>query len=470
MRTGYDLGIGLRIAPESNRLSSMKAEHQATIEPHRRPRRPAAPTNSGSAKSESSRYPSPGWQSLVGGSRAKPAAVGEGWRNLVFGSTAAQESQADRFAESVAHEAPIASARPPRSGLTEQERDFFEPRLGADLSNVQVHTGRGARASAKTMGVDGYTFKNHVVLRDERISPQLLAHELVHVTQQGASPRVMPKVRFEAESEEGASNEALAFFKSVGLSPSHYAFTNFDGGKATVEGRGPRPATVAAEIVWAYLQSLDLYDRKVSTLQPHIQERMALINNAKTVGLGFKWGKVATGGGKVNAAYWEILRGPGGTQMRSKKGVNSVDAIDDVKTNPGNYGLECFSSVALIQMLTERERLGASAFQTRYPQLVIHFTNVGGVVTSIDINGFEIWDIGSNDNTLELIPGDQSNWKNLVTGFNENFLYVGAGTYYAHPAGLVSGKADFASKVAAAGAAADLYMTQYRYRWKRWLP
>ncbi|MQA91897.1 MAG: DUF4157 domain-containing protein [Gemmatimonas sp.] len=360
--------------------------------------------------------------------------------------------------------------------LTPSARSYFEPRFGANFTNVRVHTDKRAGDSARSLSALAYTIGPDIVFAPGQFAPEtpggrrLLAHELSHVLQQGNASRIMRKVRFEPESEKGASNEALAFFADIGLPASNYEFTSFEGGRATVEGRGSRPSTVSAEIGWAYLTSSDLYERKATKMRQDLAEREALISNARTVGPALMWGEIVKGGGKVNASYWEIVRGAGGVQMRTKQGADSADAMDDVRANPGMYSVECFASVAMIEMLTERERLGADKFRQRYPQLVIHFTTAGGVITSLDVQGLTEWDVGSLDNTRELIPGDQSNWKNSATGFNENFIYLGSGQYFAHPAGIVSGKATFASRVSAAGAVADLFMTRYRYRWDRWLP
>lgn len=81
-----------------------------------------------------------------------------------------------------------------RSGgqpLSTREREFFEPRLGYDLSKVRLHTNAAAAAeSAKSLRAHAYTTQNHVVFAAGQYAPQsqtglhLLAHELVHIVQQ----------------------------------------------------------------------------------------------------------------------------------------------------------------------------------------------------------------------------------------------------------------------------------------------
>ena len=70
-------------------------------------------------------------------------------------------------------------------------RAFFEPRFGHDFSQVRVHTDAEAARSAQSVGARAYTVGSHIVF-GETFEPRtpagrsLLAHELVHVVQQGA--------------------------------------------------------------------------------------------------------------------------------------------------------------------------------------------------------------------------------------------------------------------------------------------
>jgi hypothetical protein len=61
-------------------------------------------------------------------------------------------------------------------------------RLGADLSDVRVHTGSAARAAAAELGARAYTWGSHVVVGDGGADKHTLAHELTHVLQQRQGP------------------------------------------------------------------------------------------------------------------------------------------------------------------------------------------------------------------------------------------------------------------------------------------
>nr|WP_107054572.1 DUF4157 domain-containing protein [Streptomyces sp. NRRL S-350] len=100
--------------------------------------------------------------------------------------------------------------------LDQASRADMEARLGADFSDVRVHTGPAARASAAEIGARAYTSGNHVVLGEGGLDRHTLAHELTHVVQQRRGPvagtdngsglRVSdPSDRFEREAEANAT-------------------------------------------------------------------------------------------------------------------------------------------------------------------------------------------------------------------------------------------------------------------------
>ncbi len=70
-------------------------------------------------------------------------------------------------------------------------RQFMESRLGGDFGNVRIHTDYRAAQSAKAIHAKAYTHGNQIVFAQGHYQPYntrgkwLLAHELVHVLQQG---------------------------------------------------------------------------------------------------------------------------------------------------------------------------------------------------------------------------------------------------------------------------------------------
>jgi hypothetical protein len=79
------------------------------------------------------------------------------------------------------------------SPLDGTSRGYFERRLGHDLSDVRIHTGAAAAQSATALSARAYTMGRNIVFGAGEYAPgspsgrRLLAHELVHVVQQGAA-------------------------------------------------------------------------------------------------------------------------------------------------------------------------------------------------------------------------------------------------------------------------------------------
>ena len=80
------------------------------------------------------------------------------------------------------------------SALETGARSFLEDRMGADFSDVRVHTGPKADESARSINAQAYTVGTDVVFRSGAYEPDtpsgrhVLAHELAHVMQQKAGP------------------------------------------------------------------------------------------------------------------------------------------------------------------------------------------------------------------------------------------------------------------------------------------
>ncbi|GAA2775649.1 DUF4157 domain-containing protein [Streptomyces showdoensis] len=78
--------------------------------------------------------------------------------------------------------------RRPGRPLAEPLRAEMEERLGADFSDVRVHTGATAQRSAAEIGARAYTSGRDVVIGAGGGDKHTLAHELTHVIQQRGGP------------------------------------------------------------------------------------------------------------------------------------------------------------------------------------------------------------------------------------------------------------------------------------------
>jgi hypothetical protein len=93
--------------------------------------------------------------------------------------------------------------------LSEVSRSFFEPCFGYDFSHVRIHADNRAADLARSINAKAFTLGRDVVFGGGQYTlgtnegRRLLAHELVHVAQQGAAPPffgVAPAVRVRAPS------------------------------------------------------------------------------------------------------------------------------------------------------------------------------------------------------------------------------------------------------------------------------
>jgi Domain of unknown function (DUF4157) len=125
-------------------------------------------------------------------------------------------------------------------------RGEMEGRLGADFSDVRLHTDAKATSSAKAVQANAYTVGSDVVVRNDRWSPgtdkgkETIAHELTHVVQQRAGPvagsstgdgiKVSdPSDSFERAAEKNATRVMAAPAPSSNASSSGGASAQLDG-------------------------------------------------------------------------------------------------------------------------------------------------------------------------------------------------------------------------------------------------
>jgi hypothetical protein len=109
--------------------------------------------------------------------------------------------------------------------LTKEQQAFFEPRFGANFSHVRIHTDQSADTAARAVGAQAYTRGSDIVFRGDQYHPhtyagrQLLAHELTHVVQQGAAPRIQDLSVSENGEQHVQNNDLLMGMGILMLQP-----------------------------------------------------------------------------------------------------------------------------------------------------------------------------------------------------------------------------------------------------------
>lgn len=93
--------------------------------------------------------------------------------------------------------------------LDDSTQAFMESRFGFDFSKVRIHTDAQAARSAHAINAHAYTMGNHIMFGDTKFSPEthegrrLIAHELVHVVQQNASSTIHAKDKKGTKTHDG---------------------------------------------------------------------------------------------------------------------------------------------------------------------------------------------------------------------------------------------------------------------------
>lgn len=137
-----------------------------------------------------------------------------------------QDGQATALPNSLARR--VTGLRGQGQALPAHLRSFFEPRFGADFSNVSLHTDAKAAGLARSLRARAFTRGADIVFADGQYAPDsrqgrhLLAHELTHVIQQrGRHPRSEPGPEASAAGpavqrwERGAAPAPVASWRTV---------------------------------------------------------------------------------------------------------------------------------------------------------------------------------------------------------------------------------------------------------------
>jgi Domain of unknown function (DUF4157) len=106
--------------------------------------------------------------------------------------------------------------------LAPELRGFFEPRIGHDFSRVRVHAGGAAANAARALRARAYTIGPDIAFAPGEYAPEtangrrLLAHELVHVAQQGSAGLAQETPAAQASGQRGAEGTRKGPVTSTG--------------------------------------------------------------------------------------------------------------------------------------------------------------------------------------------------------------------------------------------------------------
>ncbi|RSS78576.1 DUF4157 domain-containing protein [Streptomyces sp. WAC06614] len=237
------------------------------------------------------------------------------------GAGCGHAAQQPHIQRSAVHDVLRGGGRP----LDDATRTDMEARLGADFSDVRIHTGAAARASAADLGARAYTSGSHVVIGEGGADKHTLAHELTHVIQQRKGPvagtdhgnglRVSdPSDRFEREAEANAT-------RAMATTP----------GPAPHAQRSPATTATVGTGEVAPVQRMETIKKQLS---------------AATSIFGLRRDEVAPGAPRqVAAKHIRDQLKALGLEGEDTVGARVADAIDGIKTVAGEHGARDIHSV-----------------------------------------------------------------------------------------------------------------------------
>jgi len=123
--------------------------------------------------------------------------------------TVQQKEQSDAPKTNAGTEQKLSSSKGNGSPLPENTKTEMESGFGTDFSNVRIHNDSNAVQMNKELGAQAFANGNDIYFNEGKFSPEsqdgkhLLAHELTHTVQQGASKPVIQK----KEEEPNSSGE-----------------------------------------------------------------------------------------------------------------------------------------------------------------------------------------------------------------------------------------------------------------------
>lgn len=140
--------------------------------------------------------------------------------SLLHDSHLVQRSGRGPPAETPQFEQDLSSSKGKGSAMPENTRQFMGSRFNADFSGVRIHTGTYAENLSSSIHAQAFTHGNDIYFNTGKYSPNtseggtLLAHELTHTIQQGASKSEAP------QNNTAVSPKSASLHRATGAGPS----------------------------------------------------------------------------------------------------------------------------------------------------------------------------------------------------------------------------------------------------------
>jgi Domain of unknown function (DUF4157)/Heterokaryon incompatibility protein Het-C len=274
--------------------------------------------------------------------------------------------------------------------LPDSVRAFFEPRFGRDFSQVRVHTDARAAESARAVNAQAYTVGDQMAFGAGRYDPttrdgvRLLAHELTHAVQQGATEPISGGKR------PGGANGAAGKETDRGAA-------NIDAETGAGVVKGASPLTIA----------------RFSDTGHHVIEEAAL------AGAGFSESQIAgTERGNIERDYSQV--GVVGNtlllcQPRSFGGYQPEEHFDNYMWDAVTQKWRTRGGSALSEQGVDAGRTPIDYIRSEFDEVANRGLTESGL-THLGNAFHTIEDFFAHSNFVELMQGDTRHGATLITG------------------------------------------------------
>ncbi|MCF6404963.1 DUF4157 domain-containing protein [Chitinophaga filiformis] len=227
--------------------------------------------------------------------------------------------------------------------LPRDVRNEMSESIGADFSNVRIHTGEKAAALSDEIGAQAFTHGNDVYFNsgkydtDSSAGKHLLAHELTHVVQQGAAPAIEGKASSvpAAHATPGVQRE-ISTPLPEGVKPDEQSkIAYFPIGSFKVEIRPDRKAREDENIPADRAFTSGSIDAQIS-YELNRQNKVTRATISKTLIIETIYGANATSKGEsgYGRGFIKSDKEKGNTSLGFHEGNHGIDFMDYIKTHP----------------------------------------------------------------------------------------------------------------------------------------
>ena len=205
--------------------------------------------------------------------------------------------------------------------MDNRSRQEMESGFGVDFSGIRIHTGSSAVMLSKDLGAQAFTHGSDIYFNSGKYDPgsgmgkQLLAHELTHTVQQGATERLQPDLLLQDEEDVDLEKELAASEQDAidAIDPGPALETREEAEKE----KSRTPNSLPGRAIWRMI-----WRRRRATKPMHgfaVEELTSVFRTLQAAG----WDAVLVGGQAVNV--WACRYEQDGRAWRELRPYTSRD-------------------------------------------------------------------------------------------------------------------------------------------------